>query len=207
MKDIIIVGAGHLSLDVYSLILSINSVTPTWRIKGFLNDFPVDLEKYQIQEKVIGTIKDWIPSENEHFVLAIGSPQGKEYVTEMFKGRGVQFETLISPDAFVCKSAKIGEGTVIFRRSVIGHGVKIGRFVSICDSTIALNSSIGDFSNTASYSNIYRDISVGKRVQVWSQAVILNSVEDDATIGAGSIVIRKVKKGTTVFGNPAKKIN
>ena len=38
--------------------------------------------------------------------------------------------------------------------------------------------------------------------------MILNgkTIGDDAKIGAGSIVIRNVKPGTTVFGNPAKEI-
>lgn len=205
MKDIIIIGAGHLGLDVYSLIQSINAEKPTWRIKGFLNDFPVDLSKYQIQEKVIGTIKDWIPSKDDHYALAIGSPQGKENVATLLENKGAHFETLISPHAVVNKTAVIGEGSLVLSTSKIGPCVKIGRFVCIGDTTISLNSSIGDYSNTASYTNIYRDITIGKRVQIWSHAVILNSVEDDATIGAGSVVVGKVKKGTKVFGNPAKK--
>jgi serine acetyltransferase len=31
-------------------------------------------------------------------------------------------------------------------------------------------------------------------------------IANDATLGAGSVVITNVKAGTTVFGNPAKKI-
>lgn len=207
MKDIIIVGAGHLGVDVHSLIDEINAVKPTWRIKGFLNDFPVDLQKYKFKEKVIGTIKDWIPSADEHFALAIGSPSGKESVVNALRNKGVKFETLISPHAIVRESAEIGEGSIIFTTSKIAPCVKIGNFVTIGDTTIAANSSIGDFSNTASYVNIYQDIKVGKRVQIWSHAVVLNTVEDDAVVGAGSVVVAKVKKGTRVFGNPAKKLD
>jgi serine acetyltransferase len=32
-------------------------------------------------------------------------------------------------------------------------------------------------------------------------------VEDEAVIGMGSVVLNKVKKGTTVFGMPAKRIS
>ena len=76
----------------------------------------------------------------------------------------------------------------------------------IGDTTIAANSTIGDFSNTASYVNIYQDLQIGKRVQIWSHAVILNNIEDDAVVGAGSVVVSKIKKGTRVFGNPAKRL-
>jgi len=207
MKDIIIVGAGHLGLDVYDLIKSINKVEPLWHIKGFLNDFPIDVEKYQIEEKVIGTIKDWMPSTGEHFALAIGSPIEKEKIVTLLQSKGAKFETLISPYALVSKTAQIGEGSIILPTSKIGRCARIGRFVCIGDTTMSHQSSIGDYSNTASYVNIYQDIKVGKRVQIWSHAVILNNVEDDAIIGAGSIVINKVKKGNKVFGNPAKKID
>lgn len=206
MKDIIIVGAGHLGLDVYSVICEINAVKPTWKIKGFLNDYPVDLEKYQIPEKIIGTIKDWCPSEGEHYALAIGSPEGKEKVVQSLKAKGCKFETLISPYAYVNKTAKIGEGSIIMSTTKIAHCVKIGDFVVIGDTTLAVNSSIGDYSNTASYVNIYQDIRIGKRVQIWSHAVVLNHVDDDAVVGAGSVVVSKVKRGTKVFGNPAKRI-
>ena len=206
MKDIIIVGAGHLGLDVYALIKEINAVKPTWNIKGFLNDFPVDLDQYCIYEKVIGTIQDWIPGKDEHFALAVGSPLGKEKVVNLLKSRGVVFETLISPRAVVAKSAKIGEGSIIISTSSIGTCAKIGKFVVVGNTIVSFNSSVGDFTNTASYVNIYRNVIVGKRVQIWTHSVILNNVDDDAIVGAGSVVVAKVKAGTKVFGNPAKRM-
>lgn len=207
MKDIIIIGAGHLGVDVYDLIKTINKVQPVWHIKGFLNDFPVNLEQYQIEEKVIGTIKDWKPSKGEYFVLAIGSPVEKEKIATLFQSKGAKFVTLISPHALVSKTAQIGEGSIILSTSKIGLCVRIGRFVCIGDTTMSHQSSIGDYSNTASYVNIYQDIKVGKRVQIWSHAIILNTVEDDAVVGVGSVVLNKVKKGTRVFGSPATKID
>ncbi len=207
MKDIIIVGAGHLGLDVYDLIKSINKVEPLWHIKGFLNDCPVNLEQFQIKEKVIGTIKDWIPSKEEHFAIAIGSPIGREKVVNSLKAKGVIFETLISPHSFVHKTAEIGEGSIISSTSKIAPCAKIGEFVTIGDSTIGQNATIGDYSNTASYVNVYQDIKVGKRVQIWTHAIILNTVEDDAVVGAGSVVLNKVKRGTHVFGSPARKVD
>ena len=32
-------------------------------------------------------------------------------------------------------------------------------------------------------------------------------IGDDATLGIGSVIIRNVAAGVTMFGNPAKKIN
>ena len=49
---------------------------------------------------------------------------------------------------------------------------------------------------------------VGNYVTIHSGAVLNHKVvvEDNAVIGATSFVIRKVKQGTTVFGNPAREI-
>ena len=109
MKDIVIIGAGHLCLDAYNLIQRINSVTPIWNVVGFLNDVPSEILKYT-DKSVIGTIKGWVPREGEYYALAIGSTYAKERIAEEFKAKGAQFPVLISPDAIV------GAGSVVIAK-------------------------------------------------------------------------------------------
>lgn len=49
---------------------------------------------------------------------------------------------------------------------------------------------------------------IHEKVFIDSKATILpqKEIEQNSIIGAGSVVIRKVKSNTTVFGNPAKRI-
>jgi acetyltransferase-like isoleucine patch superfamily enzyme len=49
---------------------------------------------------------------------------------------------------------------------------------------------------------------LGKSVFIGSKATIIPkiTIEDSSTVGAGRVVIKKVKSGTTVFGNPAKEL-
>jgi acetyltransferase-like isoleucine patch superfamily enzyme len=49
---------------------------------------------------------------------------------------------------------------------------------------------------------------IGKKVFIGTKATIIPKIEieDNSIVGAGSVVIRKVKSKTTVFGNPAKVI-
>ena len=65
---------------------------------------------------------------------------------------------------------------------------------------------IGDYSTTLGFANISHG-PLGKRVYVGAGAVVLCTVEDDATVSVGSIVVSKVKAGTKVFGNPAKRVD
>lgn len=208
MKDIIIVGAGGFGREVYFLIKWINDIKPTWNIKGFINDVPVDLNSKDITVPILGTIRDWVPTQDVVFAMGIASPAGKEKVAKILKGRGARFATLVSPEVLICPTAQLGEGTVITVPSIIGDSVRIGCFVNVAGSMIGQDAVIGDFSTTTGYANI-TNAKLGKRVFVGSHAVILNGrkVGDDAFVGACSCVVRNVPAGATVFGNPAKRID
>ena len=59
-----------------------------------------------------------------------------------------------------------------------------------------------------SHCDITGHTQIGKKVFVGGGAGTLPKakIEDDAYIGAGSVVLKKVKAGTKVFGNPARVI-
>ena len=208
MKDLIIVGAGGFGREAFSLARYLNYLKPRWNIKGFINDIPDALDGHDIDGKIIGSIKDWQPSENEVFAMGISSPAGKEKVATLLKARGAQFVTLIHPAALISEYVKIGEGCMINGYATIGTGTKIGNFVNIAASMVGQDAVIGDYSTTTGYANITNAI-IGRKVFVGSHAVILNKLKvgDEAYVGAGSVVITNVKPGTKVFGNPAKKID
>lgn len=208
MKDLIIAGAGGFGREAFTLARKINAINPQWNIKGFINDIPDALDGIKIDAKIIGTIKDWQPSDNEVFVIGVSSPKGKEKVANILKAKGAKFATLISPSAMIGDYVEIGEGCVIGSRSSIGSCARIGNFVHIAGSMIGLDSVIDDYSTTTGFANI-ATAHIGKRVFVGSHAVVLNNltVGDDAYICAGSIVFTKVKAGTKVFGCPAKRMD
>lgn len=207
IKDIVIAGAGGFGRETYYLIKEINKVTPTWNIKGFINDMDVDLTKYNIIDaKIISTIDDYNPfSENEFVALGISSPHGKEIVVNKLKKNSARFAILVSPYAIVNETTIIGEGTNITAGSSVGDCCKIGNFVNIAGSMIGQDVNIGDFSTTTGYTNVVAQ-HIGKKVFAGSHSVILADVGDDAFICAGSIVLSKVKVGVKVMGNPARKI-
>lgn len=201
MKDIIIVGAGGFGREAYYLIKAINALTPTWRIKGFLNDVPVDLKAKKIDVPIIGTIKDWHPGENEVFAMGISSPAGKEKVATILKSKGAVFATLISPGADVNETVEMGEGCVVSGGS-IGDCTKLGRFVHVAGSMIGQDLVIGDYSTTTGYANVATG-NIGKRVFISSHSVVLRDVGDDVLVGVGSVVMNRIRNGMKVMGCPA----
>ena len=202
MKDLIIVCAGGFGREVYYMAKAVGK----WNIKGFIDDNLHALDGVNIALPIIGSIKDWVPSENEVFALGVSNPKTKETIVDIMKTKGARFETIITPYARVIETAEIGEGCII--SGTVGDCAKIGNFVNIMGSMIGQDSTIDDFSTTTGFTNI-ASAHLGKRVFVGSHAVVLNNltVGDDAYVCAGSIVLTKVKAGTKVFGCPAKKFN
>lgn len=208
MKDLIIAGAGGFGREALYLAKILNDIEPRWNIKGFINDIPDALDGVRSSHSIIGTIKDWQPSENEVFVMGISSPEGKEKVAGVLRSKGAHFVTLIHPFAIVADYVTLGEGCIINGRSSIGDNAVLGDFVNLAGSMVGQDAVIGDFSTVTGYANI-TNAQLGKRVFVGSHAVIMNKrkIGDGAYVCAGSIVFNNVKAGIKVFGNPAKKFD
>ena len=208
MKELIIVGASGFGREMVKYIKDINKQKPTWELKGFIDDNLNALDGYPCDYKVIGTIQDWQPAENEEFVCALAFPAVKKKVVELLKGKGAKFVTLIHPSAMLHTYCSIGEGVVITPNSVISANATVGDFASILGSSVAHDASVGEWSTLSGKCALNGHVQCGKMVYMGCGVLVAPSkkIGDGATVGIGSIVISNVKAGTTVFGNPAKKM-
>ena len=208
MNNLYIVGAGGLGREIESWFDLFSEDKDNFRIVGYLDDNPNALNGFSSNYKVIGRISDYEFNKNDWVVLAISNPLTKERVyVELFNK--VKFYTFISKNVIIGKFVEIGEGSIILANSIISTNVKIGKCVIInIGSQIGHDVSIGDFCSLMPNVDLGGGVSLNKKVFVGSNATIIPQVyiADNVKIGAGSIVIRKILKSQTVFGNPAKKI-
>lgn len=210
MKDLYIVGAGGCGREVLKIIKEIHTIQgPRWNIKGFLDDTEAPLAGKDCDYGVVGTIQEFQPGENDVAVMAIASPQAKQALVPAMKARGVVFESVIHPYTDLGHFCTIGEGAVIYSSFGMTVNVHIGDFVTLLSCGIGHDVEIGDFCTISSWCNIMGGAKIGERVFMGGNCAVAPHavIEDDAYVGVGSVILRKVRAGKRVFGNPAREMD
>lgn len=208
MKHLIIVGAGGMGRTIYSNALECLGYGETYTVKGFIDDNLHALDRYSNYPPIIGTIKGYIPQDNDVFVSSIGGASRRPCMEEIIT-RGGEFIDLIHKTARIYKNAKLGKGNFIGAYSVIGNDAVVGDYNMIqAYSVIGHDAMIGSWNRIDTHVTCVGGIVIEDEVNIHTSAVINHGVTvgSGAHVGALSFVIRKVKEGTTVMGNPAKKI-
>lgn len=211
-KDLYIIGAGGFGREVLLIAREIETHQAEWRIKGFLNSEQymdaldgIDADGYEICE----SIEEHKVTEQNVYVIAIADVNVRERISLEFLSRGAQFINLIHPTAFVANTANVGKGVIVAMYSTISANVKIGDFVIMNahaqighDVVVDDYCMIGPRCSVLGYVALNSKVTLGGGVLLHPHTVI----GENATVGIGSVVIGKVKAGTTVFGNPATRI-
>src|SRR5690606_29961363 len=108
----------------------------------------------------------------------------------------------------------IGEGCVLSPFVTVTSNIRIGRFFHAnIYSYVEHDCVVGDFVTLAPGAKINGNVTVGDRAYIGSGAVIKQGlpgkpriIGTGAVIGMGAVVTRDVPPGTTVVGNPARKL-
>ncbi len=206
---LIILSASGLGREYFQLARAIakNKRPVEWEPFGFLDDRPGILDgKALAGTPILDTIENYKPKDNDCFICAIGNPAERHRYTKMIIDKGGVFTKLISPKASKCPGSKIRRGAVISGNALISCDVVIGAHTFINNNTtIGHDARIGRCCHIGGHVFIGGNTRIGNQVTIHPSATILPglNIGDNAVIGAGSVVIRDVKNGKTVFGVPA----
>ena len=208
MKQIVIIGAGGFGREVAWLIEEINKESPTWDLKGFIDEDPLLEGKVLNGYKVIGGIES-IKKENLYACIAIGSPQVKKEIVKKLQGTNIKYANLIHPNVVKSSYITYGQGCIICAGNILTVNIEIGDHVIInLDCTIGHDVRIGSYSTILPSTNISGYDIIGESVTIGTGTKIIQglSIGENAIIGAGSTVIRDIDSSCTVVGSPARVI-
>lgn len=208
MKNLIIIGAGGMGRTMYSNALESIGYGEKFVVKGFVDDNLEALDGFPNYPPVIGTIRNYQPQQDDVFVSSIGGISRKACMEEIIR-RGGEFIELIHQTARLLANVKLGKGNFIGAYTVIGNDVVIGDYNMIQSYTIiGHDARIGDFNRIDTRVTCVGGIVIGNEVNIHTSAVISHNVkvENKSRVAALSFVIKDVKSGTTVIGNPAKRL-
>lgn len=210
MKNLYIVGAGGCGREVLQTIKDINRIQgPRWNIMGFLDDTEDPLAGKACDYGVVGTIVDYQPKENDVLAMAVADPKGKRKLAEMLLARGAVFENIVHPGAGISEFVEMGIGNVLYSGLTVSSNTKIGNFTTLLGSPLGHDIQIGDYSTISAICNITGHVKIGEGVFIGGSCAIVPGtvIEDNAYVGMGSVVLRRVRAGKKVFGNPAREVD
>lgn len=208
MKQLIIVGAGGMGRTLYDMAQESIGYGNEFLIKGFIDDNMYALDGFNGYPSIIGSISSYVPEDEDIFICSIGGVSRKSCIQKILDRKG-HFLTMIHKTARIGSNVQLGKGNLVGAFTTIAADAKIGNYNFIQSYTIIGHDVvIGDWNRIDSHVMCIGGIKIGNHNMIHTSAVLNHQVEvgDDAHIGACSFVTRNVESGTTVFGNPARRL-
>lgn len=209
MKHLIIIGAGGFGREIYCSASESLGYGTEFDIKGFLDPDESKLDGFKGYPPIIGVEDTYQIEPDDVFTCAFGNVSLKKKCCDKIISKGGIFQTLIHKTAYVSKNVKIGKGSIILAGARLHCDVTIGDFVVIQPyAIIGHDVKVGRWSHINAFVDCGGASSIGEGVTLHTTCFVLPQaiIEDDVTVGAGSVTMMRVKKGQTVFGVPARPV-
>jgi sugar O-acyltransferase (sialic acid O-acetyltransferase NeuD family) len=209
MKDLYIIGSGGFGREVAWCVERINDVTPTWNLKGFIDDNEIKWKTKEDGYIVLGDCEYLKQQENAYAVCAVGNAKVRKQIIEKLSNSGVRFATIVDPSVILSKRVSIGEGTIICAGTIATVDISIGKHVIInLDCTLGHDDVIEDFVTIYPSVNVSGNVIVGECCELGTGTQVIQGkrIVKNTLVGAGAIVIRDIKESGTYVGSPARKM-
>lgn len=210
LKNIVIVGASGLGIEILQIIEKINKKSIYYNILGFIDD-NVDLKDSYINDyKILGGVEYFETNSSCSIVIAIANVEKRCLLVSKINKykKNHEFPNIIHPNVEIDnKYIHIGNGNIITDGCILTSNIKIGSFnIFNTRSTIGHDVSIIDYNTFNPNVQISGNVNIGCYNFIAVNSVILQGIKvgNNNNIGACSLVIKNLKNDMKVFGIPAQ---
>lgn len=206
MKNLLIIGARGWGREIYNMLPDCIGYGTDYTIKGFLDDKVDAMEGMPGYPEIIGSVENYEIQEDDVFICALGDAHWKKHYAEIIMNKGGKFINIIHNTASIGRNTQIGLGCIITDNVGISCDITIGDFVTFQSYTIiGHDARIGNYCHLGCRSFMGGYSVLGDTTTIQTNSIVLPHViiGKNCMVGAGSVVIKKVKDDTTVYGNPA----
>ena len=207
-KGILIIGTG--AQAKYALeIFNLNNMTVCGLVALSEESPPESLDNTEI----LGDLQDfesiYQKCKKPSLLLCCSRNKDKEELKNSLSKYEPEYTNAIHPKAVIARTAVLGRGIIVNACAVIQPYARIGNHVMVHAGVIVEHDCIlENFVNLAPKVALAGHVKIGKGTIVYAGAVICPTVKtgDYCTVGAGSVVLRRVEDGKKVAGVPASEI-
>lgn len=154
-------------------------------------------------------LEEFIAAGGQRVALAIAAPAVRRRLAERCEAAGVSPLAVIASDWIVMDDVEVGEGALVSPHVTFTSNLRIGRhFHCNLYSYVEHDCRIGDFVTFAPGVRCNGNVTICDGAYIGSGAMIRQGIVigADAVVGMGAVVIKDVRPGQVVAGNPARPI-
>lgn len=209
-KSIVLIGAGGHCRSCIDVIES----TGDHCIAGII-DTDIKVGQEISGYKIIGTDNDCeaLIKKGHQFLITIGNLKLIELRKSIFEkliSMGASMATIVSPRAYVSRTAAIGIGTIVMHDAFVNTFAKVSDNCIInTGAAVEHDSTIGNHCHISTFSVVNGASVVDDKVFAGSRSVVANGVKiaSGTIIGAGAVIHKSIEEAGTYVGNPCRRIS
>jgi sugar O-acyltransferase (sialic acid O-acetyltransferase NeuD family) len=210
VEDLLIIGAGGFARETAAAVSAVNTVRPTWRLLGFLDDDPLLHGSERDGVSVLGATELAERMPEARVVICVGNPRGyraRARLVERLALPESRYATVIHPSAQIAESCVIGPGSVILALATLTASVEVGAHVAVMPQVVLTHDVVvADYATLASGVVLGGGTRVERGAYLGAGALIREQVVVGAwaQVGMGSVVLRDVPAAEVWVGSPAR---
>jgi sugar O-acyltransferase (sialic acid O-acetyltransferase NeuD family) len=204
LRPLVILGAGGHAVSIANVAMSVG-----YEIAYFVDNYKKCSNLLNIE--IINDISVLTDKSEFVYSIAMGDNFNRERIyNELLKHYcNLCFPSLVHQSAVISHFAKIGVGTVVMPKAVVGPNSVVGKFCILnTQSSIDHDCVMSDFSSMAPNAVTGGAVKIGCRSAISIGAVVKHGIEigEDSVLGANSYLNKNLANNCVAYGTPTKVI-